>query len=403
MRLVWTFLSAIILAVSLAAGTDKPDVVFHSDVALVRVDAQVVDRNNRTITGLRQDDFVLLEEGRSQEIRNFARENMPVDIVLLFDVSRSMRSHVERITSAADRALRVLGPEDRVAIMVFDRQSRLRMGFRGDRQAVRSGLDAMLREENFEGGTDITRALLDAAQYIGRDGRRDARRAIVILTDDETERRRDVEAVSRALTSADAVLSALLAPNMTGTAQSYPPQSYPPQTYPDDDDDRNYPAVAGSLGRSAALFWADRAATATPADVARPAGTREAEAAISGPTPSRPVPPRSPAGRAATVCKWTMPTRSRPRSPASASATPCTFTFPPASSQGRNVRWTSSLPRRRAAATPTPKFASAASTWLPMARWWPVINARPRQRQRLPQPTGVAAGAEPTTPATPVP
>ncbi len=215
MRFVWTYLLVLVFAVVLpAADTPKPDVVFRSDVSLVRVDAQVVDRNNRTITGLRQDDFILLEDGKRQEIRNFARENMPVDILLLFDVSRSMRPHVERVTSAADQALQVLGRDDRVAIMVFDRRTRIRMGFRGDRQAVRSGLDALLREEDFEGGTDITRALLDASAYIGREGRRDARRAIVILTDDQTERRRDVEGVSRALTDSDAVLSALLAPDM---------------------------------------------------------------------------------------------------------------------------------------------------------------------------------------------
>ena len=66
---------------------------------LVRVDAQVLDRDNRAITGLRLEDFKLRDEGRVQPIRNFARENMPVDVLLLFDVSASMRPHVERIAS----------------------------------------------------------------------------------------------------------------------------------------------------------------------------------------------------------------------------------------------------------------------------------------------------------------
>src|SRR5262249_10900932 len=54
---------------------------------------------------------------------------------------------------------------------------------------------------------------LDATSYIGREGRAEARRAIVILTDDETEFNRDEEGVGRALTRADAVLCALIAPN----------------------------------------------------------------------------------------------------------------------------------------------------------------------------------------------
>src|SRR2546421_13054738 len=84
----------------LAAAPAEDDAVFRTDVSLVRVDVQVLDRDNRAITDLRAQDFVLREEGQAQQIRNFARENMPVDVLLLFDVSASMRPHVERIASA---------------------------------------------------------------------------------------------------------------------------------------------------------------------------------------------------------------------------------------------------------------------------------------------------------------
>ncbi len=217
-----------LLLMSLACGSLLPAtpaddvVVFRSDVALVRVDTQVLDRDNRAITGLRAQDFVLLESGRPQEIRNFVSENMPVDVVLLLDVSASMRPHVERIASAAHEALRVLGENDRIAIMVFDRATRLRLGFRNNREAVEREFETLLRQETFRGGTDITRGLLDAAAYVSREGRRDARRAIVILTDDQTEFRRDEAGVSRALARADAVLSALLAPDAMPRHSGYP-------------------------------------------------------------------------------------------------------------------------------------------------------------------------------------
>ena len=198
------------------------DVVFRSNVSLVRVDARVVDRNNRGITGLHQEDFILREEGRPQQIRNFSSENMPVDVLLLLDVSASMRPHVERIASAAHQALRVLGDQDRVAIMVFDRFTRVRLPFRDSRADVEREFENLLRQETFNGGTDITRGLLDAASYIGRQARPGARRAIVILTDDQTERNRDEEAVSRALTRADAVLMALIAPDAMRNRSGYP-------------------------------------------------------------------------------------------------------------------------------------------------------------------------------------
>ena len=198
---------------SAALLADDSKIMFRSDVALARVDAQVVDRNNRAITGLDKSDFVLRENGQVQEITNFAREDMPVDILLLLDVSRSMRPHVQRISEAAHEALQAFGPRDRVAVMVFDRSSRVRMPFRNNRRDIENGIEQVLYQEDFEGGTDITRGLLDAADYINREGRRDARRAVIILTDDQTERDRKEDRVTQAMMNSGAVLSALIAPN----------------------------------------------------------------------------------------------------------------------------------------------------------------------------------------------
>ena len=211
------FRTASLLLVAVAGQVLLPaadnDVVFRSDVSLVRVDAQVLDRDNRAVSGLRAEDFVLREEGQPQQIRNFASEDMPVDVMLLLDVSRSMRPHIQRVSSAAHRAFRVLRDQDRVAIMVFDRSTRLRLPFRNSRDEAERELTSLLRHESFDGGTDITRGMLDAADYVARQARREARRAIVIVTDDRTQRDRDEAAVSRALARADAVLCALIAPD----------------------------------------------------------------------------------------------------------------------------------------------------------------------------------------------
>lgn len=189
-------------------------VVFRSDVLLVRVDAQVRDRSNRTITGLRAEDFVLREQGQDRQIRNFAREEMPMDVLMLLDVSGSMRTHVERIASAAHQAFQSLGPEDRVGIMVFDRTTRVRMQFRPHKGGeVGRGLDRVLDQETFDGGTDITRGIYNAIDFMKQNARHDARRAIVILTDDQTEFQADEAGLTRSLSRNDIVLSLLLAPD----------------------------------------------------------------------------------------------------------------------------------------------------------------------------------------------
>jgi VWFA-related protein len=215
LRAAYLFLQAVLLAAALGTGLSAgdDDLVFRSDVSLVRVDAQVVDSTNRAITHLHAGDFVLREDGKVVPIRNFASENMPVDVLFLLDVSASMRPHVQRIADASGQALTELGKDDRMGIMVFDRSTRVRLALNSSRQDVQREFDRLLRDERFNGGTDITRAMLDAADYMRREGRRDARRAIVILTDDQTEFDRDDEGVGRALAHADAVMCALIAPD----------------------------------------------------------------------------------------------------------------------------------------------------------------------------------------------
>lgn len=208
LRLVVSF---VLVFVACAAAADD-QVVFKSDVAMTRVDSQVVDRDGRAITGLQAGDFILRVDGRVVPIRNFASENMPIDILLLLDVSGSMQPHVQRIASAAEQALNVLAEKDRIAIMVFDTSTRLRLPFRSSHGEITGELNRLLRSERFNRGTRITSALLDAAKYVQREARPEARRAIVILTDDETQDEANEGRVESALARANAVLSFLQAP-----------------------------------------------------------------------------------------------------------------------------------------------------------------------------------------------
>ena len=132
----------------LAAADDE--FVFTSDVALVRIDTQVVDRSNRPITGLTPDDFVVRENGAAQPIRHFGTEDVPLDLLLLVDVSGSMQTHVQELSRAAHSAFRALGGDDRVGIMVFDRGTRIRRQL-GDRESALRALDSLFRQEKFDG------------------------------------------------------------------------------------------------------------------------------------------------------------------------------------------------------------------------------------------------------------
>jgi VWFA-related protein len=195
----------------LPAQDDAP--TFRSDIRLVRVDTQVVDQSNKAITVLQAKDFRLTENGRVRQIKNFLAEDMPVDVLLLLDVSGSMRPNIELVERASNEALRVLAPADRVAIMTFDRGTKVKLPFRENKREVQNALANLIERERFNGGTDIFRGMVDAIEYVQKNARQDARRAIVIVTDDRTGGHRDDDAIISALSEADTVLSALLAPD----------------------------------------------------------------------------------------------------------------------------------------------------------------------------------------------
>ncbi|MCU1336756.1 MAG: von Willebrand factor, type [Bryobacterales bacterium] len=217
-----------------AAADDENTPVFRSEVSMGRIDTLVMDRSQHPISGLRKEDFLLRQDGKLIPIRNLSYEDLPVDVLLLLDVSGSMRVHVQKVASAAHGALAVLGDQDRVGIMVFDSRTRLRLPFRQNLNEVERKLDDVVQTESFNGGTNINGALLDAAAYVERQGRPQTRHAIVIVTDDQASPC-DQARISAALDRADAVLMVLLAPAFMGPGPTGPypggggrPRGYPP-------------------------------------------------------------------------------------------------------------------------------------------------------------------------------
>ena len=108
------------------AFAQESDVTFKASVANVRVDAQVT-QDGELITGLTAQDFVVREDDRPQPIVYFGREKEPLSLLLLLDVSGSMRKYVEQVASVARQSLRFLRVKDRVALMVFAREANVRM------------------------------------------------------------------------------------------------------------------------------------------------------------------------------------------------------------------------------------------------------------------------------------
>ena len=92
----------------------EPVAQFSSGVQLVEVYATVTDANGGLVTGLRQEDFEVLEDEAGQDISAFAAGEFPLTVVLGIDRSWSMAGDPLRLAKASSQAfLRQLKPTDR--------------------------------------------------------------------------------------------------------------------------------------------------------------------------------------------------------------------------------------------------------------------------------------------------
>ena len=165
------------------AFAQESDVTFKASVANVRVDAQVT-QDGEVITGLTAQDFIIREDDRPQPIVYFGREKEQLSLLLLLDVSGSMRKYVEQVASVAQQSLRFLRMKDRVALMVFAREANVRIDFTDDMSVVASEISAAAADESVGTATNINEALLTAANYMEeKSGDSGGRKALLILTD----------------------------------------------------------------------------------------------------------------------------------------------------------------------------------------------------------------------------
>jgi len=183
---------------------------FRSNVSLVHVDAQVTAADGKQLDGFTKDDFRILDEGKPQTIAQFATGQESLDLILLFDVSGSMREKVAEVAKAARQGMQELRHGDRVAIMVFNTKPRLLMPFTEDLEAVQRGIQEDVLGLKFGGGTFIQTAVEDAAKRLAREARTSRRRAVLIITDDYGQRTRRESNVVREFWEADAILTGLI-------------------------------------------------------------------------------------------------------------------------------------------------------------------------------------------------
>lgn len=176
---------------------------------LLRFNASVTDRNGRAISGMRESDFTVWENGIERRVLKVSPANEPFNLILLLDVSGSVEERMDFIRKAARDFLRTASPQDRISIISFRDDIQVISDFSTDRAMLSRKLD----EIDAGGAT----ALYDAIGYCLSEPLRrlrGERTAIVVMSDgDDNKSFLPFPAILQALYESGALVYPLYVPS----------------------------------------------------------------------------------------------------------------------------------------------------------------------------------------------
>ncbi len=154
------------------------------DVDLVLVNVTITDPMNRLVTGLDKDNFKLFEGNQEQVIRHFSSEDAPISLGVIFDISGSMKTKIEKAREAVVEFFKTANPQDEFFMITFGDRPELLADFTQSIEDIQSKLVFTI--------PDGRTALLDAI-YFGVNKMKDAhnpKKALLIISDGGDNRSR---------------------------------------------------------------------------------------------------------------------------------------------------------------------------------------------------------------------
>ena len=177
------FALCIFLLGAIPAAAQEQTPVFRATSELVLVDVQVLQaKSGAPAPDLHAGDFRVSEEGVPQEILQFSRDEYPLSVVLLFDLTDSVQGPLKRLAEGAKGALEHFKPADEVAVMVYAAHATLVDGFTADRARTAKAIEKAAAMSSDEPAF-FNEGVYQAAMQLRQAGAPANRRVIIWLTD----------------------------------------------------------------------------------------------------------------------------------------------------------------------------------------------------------------------------
>jgi len=154
-----------------------PDDVISVNTTEVFLPVTVRDNAGFLVSNLTRKDFRIFEDGVEQPLSDLSLRQVPVDVALIVDASSSVAGNLDDFRKAAEGFASHLAVEDRVSLIQFDDRVVLLQDWTGSLVQLRRALKRIV--------PGMFTRFHDAMLLASRDQapRRDARHAIIVLTD----------------------------------------------------------------------------------------------------------------------------------------------------------------------------------------------------------------------------
>jgi Ca-activated chloride channel family protein len=158
---------------------EQPQGVIRVGVNLVLVDATVKTKAGQIMADLKKEDFEVREDGAVQKLDVFSRDELPINVALVLDLSDSIGPFLGPLRDAANTALAALKPDDEAALFTFSTEAQMRVPFTKDKTEIANQINSF----HAGGATNINDGIFLASQYLLKLPPK-GRRVIILISDD---------------------------------------------------------------------------------------------------------------------------------------------------------------------------------------------------------------------------
>jgi VWFA-related protein len=149
------------------------------DVNLVVLDATVKTKAGQIMGDLKKEDFEIREDGAAKKVELFSRDELPINVALVLDLSDSIEPFLGPLRDAAATTLAALKPDDAVALFTFSTEAELRVPLTKNKTEISEQIGSF----KAGGATNINDGIFVAAEYLLKNAP-NGRRVIILISDD---------------------------------------------------------------------------------------------------------------------------------------------------------------------------------------------------------------------------